>query len=167
MTVTVRRLGPEDATVYQALRLHGLRTQPRQFRTTAEAEAGVAPAAVAARLAKDFVVGLCEDQRLQGIGGLSPCEGARLAHKAVLGGMYLADTLRGTGAADTLMAAILAEADRHYTMVILTAAADNGRAIAFYERWGFRTYGVEPMALRIAPDEYADEASMSRRAGAR
>lgn len=162
MPILVRRLRPEDATAYQALRLHGLRTQPRQFRTTDEDEARVLPAAVAARLSRDFVIGLFDGKVLQGIGGLSGCEGSRLAHKAILGGMFLADALRGTGAADTLMAAILAEADRQYMVVILTAAADNGRAIALYERWGFRTHGVEPMALRVSPGEYADEASMSR-----
>jgi len=37
---------------------------------------------------------------------------------------------------------------RRVEIVTLTAMSDNPRALAFYRRWGFAAYGVEPAAVK-------------------
>lgn len=156
----VRRLGPPDASAYQALRTEGVLRHPHQFRIAPEDEQGLTTEAVATRLAGAFVVGGFDGQGLAGIGGLSRFEGAKLRHRALLWGMYVEERARGRGLADELVEALLAEArDQRLEQVILTVAAENSRARRLYERWGFVTYGVEPRAIQVA-GAYLDEALM-------
>ena len=71
-------------------------------------------------------------------------------HKAHLIGMFVAPEARGRGAARMLLDAALAQcrAREEVTSVTLTVTDGNEPAIALYESVGFRSFGVEPMALR-------------------
>ena len=122
--------------------------QPREFRYAPEDEADMPLAEVAARLARDFVVGVFDGDTLVGIAGLTRCGGVKINHKALLWGMYLRAEFRGQGGADMLMSAILDHARGRVEIVTLTAMSDNPRALAFYRRWGFVAYGVEPAAVK-------------------
>jgi ribosomal protein S18 acetylase RimI-like enzyme len=160
--IETRRLLPDDVAAYRDLRLAGLARAPRQFRSAPADEAALTLADHARRLAENFVIGLFADGVLAGIVGLRGADGVRQAHKALLWGMFLAESLRGTGAASRLMAAVLGEADVRYEAVLLTAAADNAAAVALYRRWGFVAYSLEPGALKYGPGDYGDEVSMRR-----
>ena len=61
-----------------------------------------------------------------------------------------------------LMSAILDHARGRVEIVTLTAMSDNPRALAFYRRWGFVAYGVEPAAVKYE-GAYFDETLMSLR----
>ena len=157
----VRRLGPDDAAGYQALRWDGIVRSPRQFRVAPEDEAGITVEAVAARLAATFVAGGFDDAGLAGIGGLTRYDGAKLRHRALLWGMYVHERARGQGLADELVRALLAEAEREgIEQVVLTVVAENARARRLYERWGFALYGIEPRAIKV-DGGYLDEALMA------
>ena len=103
----LRRLEAADAPAFQRLRIEGFALQPREFRYAPEDEANMPLAEVAARLARDFVVGVFDDDTLVGIAGLTRLRGAKTSHKALLWGMYLRAEFRGRGGADMLMSAIL------------------------------------------------------------
>jgi ribosomal protein S18 acetylase RimI-like enzyme len=158
----VRRLSPGDVAEYQIVRLAGLVEAPRQFGSDAGDEALLSLQDYEERLGDSFVVGLFGDGGLSGIVGLGGLAGRKKAHKGNLWGMFVAAPSRGTGGAGLLMAAIPAEADRHHEAVLLTVSADNAPAVALYRRWGFVSYGTEPMALKLGPDDYVDELMMRR-----
>jgi GNAT superfamily N-acetyltransferase len=157
---TYRRLLPADAPLYHALRVEGLRRHPREFRTDADEEARRPIAEVAERLAGNVTIGAFEGETLVGVGTVTRESRAKLRHKMMLVGMYVAESARGTGAADGIIERLLQVArDAGMTGVYLTVIVDNGRAKRVYERRGFVTYGVEPMAVRYG-DGYLDEALM-------
>jgi RimJ/RimL family protein N-acetyltransferase len=71
------------------------------------------------------------------------------AHCGVLG-MGLLPAFRGRGLGAALMSATLTEARRRRLVRIeLTVHADNSRAVALYERIGFKTEGVLRDAVRL------------------
>jgi ribosomal protein S18 acetylase RimI-like enzyme len=156
----IRRLLPADAAAYQALRLEGFTRHPFQFRVAAEDELGLSLQIVGERLAGTFVAGGFAEDGLVGIAGLTRFEGAKLRHRALVWGMYVRERARGGGLGHELMRALLAEArSQGIEQVILTVAAENGRARHLYERWGFFVYGTEPGAIK-SPEGYLDEVLM-------
>ncbi|ARN83419.1 hypothetical protein B1812_05620 [Methylocystis bryophila] len=156
----MRRLAPADARDFHRLRLEGFALQTREFRYAPADEERLTPKEIEARLLRDFVVGaFCEDE-LVGIGGLSRGVGCKIAHKALLFGMYLRREYRGSGIADALMSALLDEARRTVEIVTLTVMSGNAPAVGFYRRWGFESYGIEPRAVK-EDGLYFDEMLMS------
>ena len=63
--------------------------------------------------------------------------------------MFVSEALRGQGAGRALVQAALgAAASRPGVLVVtLTVTEGNAPAIALYESCGFRTFGIEPMAI--------------------
>ena len=160
----LRRLEAADAPAFQRLRIEGFALQPREFRYAPEDEANTPLAEVAARLEHDYVVGVFHGDTLVGIAGLTRLRGVKTRHKALLWGMYLRAEFRGQGGADMLMSAILDHARGRVEIVTLTAMSDNARALAFYRRWGFVAYGVEPAAVKFG-GAYFNETLMCLRLG--
>jgi len=121
--------------------------------------------AVAARLQRDFVIGTfnAEDSLMIGVGGLAWSEGVKTRHKALLYGMYVKAADRGSGAADEIMKRLIEEARGSVEIVTLTVVSTNFRALRFYERWGFRAYGVEERSAKNGDGDYLDETLMALR----
>jgi ribosomal protein S18 acetylase RimI-like enzyme len=86
-------------------------------------------------------------------------DGAREIHKAFLWGFFVEPSHRRSGLASALMKAGLDAAQTSVEQVLLTVVADNRPAIALYERFGFRPYGLEPRSLKTA-GAYTDELLM-------
>jgi ribosomal protein S18 acetylase RimI-like enzyme len=78
-----------------------------------------------------------------------------------LGAMYVRDAWRGKGAGDRLVAAVLAHGASEVEQIVLTVNAENGPAIALYERHGFRVYGRLPRSIKVG-ERYYDELEMIR-----
>ena len=162
MQIELRRLTPNDAAAYRALRLEGFAAHPLEFRYSPADEEALAEAETARRLTESFVVGVFADRELAGIGGWTRFAGEKLCHKGLLWGMYVRPQARGTGAADEIVRAVVEDARREVEMLLLTVAAPNARARRLYERWGFEAYGTEPAAVK-AGDVYVDEVLMAKR----
>lgn len=83
----------------------------------------------------------------------------RAAHVAYLGTLAVAPEMMGTGLAKVMMEDALTRLRRAgIRRVELTVEADNGRAIAFYERVGFVHEGTQRAAYKRVSDEgYVDE----------
>ncbi|MBG0801455.1 GNAT family N-acetyltransferase [Methylocystis sp. H4A] len=160
-----RRLNGADADLFQALRLEGFTLEPRAFRFAPEDEVHVPSESVAARLQRDFVIGAFneEDSQLIGVGGLAWSDGVKTRHKALLYGMYVKAAERGSGVADAIMKRLIDEARGSVEIVTLTVVSTNFRALRFYERWGFRAYGVEERSAKNDDGDYLDETLMALR----
>jgi ribosomal protein S18 acetylase RimI-like enzyme len=160
--VTVRRLGPEDAEAFHALRVEGFTRHPLLFRYSPGDEVAVSMDAVRARLASEFVVGAEVGGVLSGIGGFSRLAGEKLRHKGLLLGMYVRGEARGLGLGDLIVDAIVRHAREHVELLQLTVMADNPRAIKLYTRWGFEPYGTEQASVKVG-DRYLDELLIVKR----
>ena len=148
MRMQIRILQAGDATVYQSLRLRGLRECPSAFASSFEEEAATPIDVVAARLAKQqdgATFGAFENDLLVGIVGLRRESMRKLAHKAYIWGMFVAPDARNGGVGRQLLAHALEYAGEvlRVRQVNLGVNADNLPAIALYRRMRFEPFGRE------------------------
>ena len=154
--MTVRRLLPADAPAYRALMLEAYALHPDAF-TSSVAERAALPLSwwegrlFASPASVERVFGAFDGAQLVGAAGLSfePREKAR--HKSHLFGMYVAPAFRQHGFGRKIVNAVLDAARAHegVQLIQLTVSEGNAAAQALYERCGFVSFGVEPMAVRV------------------
>lgn len=155
MSLHVRRLDAADAVVFRTLRMRGLVECPLAFAASPEDEAEEPDAAIGARLddrAGGEVYGaFTGDGKLVGVVGLGRERMRKLAHKAVLWGMYVAPEARRQGVARALVSHLLSEAAAlpGVRQVTLGVHAGNHGARALYESLGFVAWGTEPAAAWV------------------
>ncbi|HEX7639645.1 MAG TPA: GNAT family N-acetyltransferase [Burkholderiaceae bacterium] len=155
--MTIRRLRPDDAADFQALRLAALLDTPEAFASSHEEEQGLPLDEVARRFGRDAgpgVLGAWHEGALVGVVGLRRQPLRKLSHKAEIWGMYVAPAARGLGLARQLMEAVLALARETAGIAKVTLSVDaaNVAAIALYESLGFVVFGRESDAMRIGTD---------------
>jgi len=150
----VRRLTPDDAPAYRALRLRGLLEHAEAFTSSFDEDSAKPLAVTARRLAAesgDTVWGAFSGGTLVGVVGLGREPRMKIRHKGVVFGMYVAPEhgRRGIGAA--LLDHLIGEArrDPDLRQLTLTVTDGNDGARMLYERAGFRSFGVEPSAVRV------------------
>lgn len=153
----MRRLTAADAVAYRLLMLDAYATHPSAFTSTAEERAAMPLRWWEQRLGADpqvssVVFGAFDaDGVLVGAAGLSFEERQRARHKATLFGMSVASTARRGGHGRRLVLALLAHARTRAGMrlVQLTVTEGNDAAQTLYEHCGFRSFGVEPLAIAV------------------
>ena len=157
--MSVRRLRAADVQDYRMIRLLALRTDAASFSATHEAEAAMPIDIHAERLGSSIVFGAYDDGRIAGMIGLRREERPSTRHKGLVWGFFVAPGHRRSGMGTALMSAAIDAAGETVEQVLLSVVDGNAAATAFYERFGFRRYGIEPRALKRAGD-YADESLM-------
>ena len=152
----VRMLGPADATLYRALRLRALREHPDAF-TSCYAEDRDQPVEAAAqRLAAHPFWGAYQHAELYGFVGLERELRAKNRHKATVMGMYVAPEVGGHGVGRALLEALVRHARANgLESLVLTVTEGNQRARRLYEAAGFRSFGIEPDAIRVEGRSFA------------
>jgi len=158
----IRRLVPADAAAYRALRLRGLAAHPDAFTSSHEEEARRPVADTLARLEPDgaeAVWGAFVDGTLVGVVGLGRERRAKNRHKAVVFGMHVAAEHSRHGVGAALLAHVVAESRRlaGVEQLVLTVTATNATARRLYAKQGFRSFGVEPRAVRVGGDYFAKD----------
>jgi RimJ/RimL family protein N-acetyltransferase len=162
--LALRRLDPDDAAAYRTLRLRGLLEHPDAF-TSSHAEESERPLAVTERRiaadSPDWVFGAFVDGGLAGVVGLAREPRTKNRHKAGVFGMYVApDHARhGIGAALLRHAIEAARSVPGLEQLVLTVTETNVAARELYEKFGFRSFGIEPRAIRVN-DVYYDKNHM-------
>ncbi|HEX7760225.1 MAG TPA: GNAT family N-acetyltransferase [Caulobacteraceae bacterium] len=156
----IRPVRPDEADAWMAMRLEALTAHPMAFGDSYE-EASARPLAdLEARLAQagpGVTLGVYVEGALQGTAVFSVEAPLKMRHKGLLGAVYLRPVLRGSGAADALVAAIIAHARQHVDLLKAVVNPSNDVARKLYFRHGFRTYGVEPRSLRYGGVDNDDE----------
>jgi GNAT superfamily N-acetyltransferase len=148
----IRMLGPADAADYRALRLRALWEYPQAFTSSYDEEDAKGIEWYEQRLtgAGKTFWGAVEDGQLCGLVGLERETRAKNNHKATVVGMYVATEHTGRGIGRALMDALVAEARRQgLELLVLTVTEGDGPALQLYEACGFRSFGVEPRAIKV------------------
>ena len=156
MDLEVRRLREADAEAYRVIRLEALEHYPEAFQATYESAAKLPLEAYVQRLERYALFGGLIDGELAGFVGFHRFTNPKIAHKAILWGMYVKESARGTGIAEAIVQAVLGHAANHVEQILLSVITNNARARHFYGKMGFVAYGLEKRALKIG-DSYYDE----------
>lgn len=152
----VQALSAEHAAQYRALVLHGYEQEPDAFTATPEERAGLPLSWWEQRIGgpgQDIIAfGAFNDAQLIGVVAVEFSVRPKTRHKAHLIGMYVEKVWRGKGLGRQLVDIALNRARQRpgVAVVTLTATEGNAPAIALYEAAGFRSFGIEPMAIRTA-----------------
>ena len=161
----VARLQPSDATQYRALMLQAYELAADAFTSTAEERAAEPESFWVKRIADptgmSAAFGAFEGQELVGTVALEFSAKPKTRHKALVIGMYVAPSARGTGAGRALLrAAVDCAKNRHGVLLLtLTVTEGNEPAVNLYRSAGFQPYGVEPMAI-LTPGGYKGKVHM-------
>ena len=162
--IEIRRLGPEQAELYRAVRMEALARCPEAFASTLEIEAARPPEAFAERLRASAVFAAFEGAEPLGMAGFYRHDTPKMAHKGVLWGMYVRPEARGRRIARRLVEAVIAHAAAEVEVLQLAVTTSNAAARALYAGLGFVEYGIEPRSLKSG-DVYWDDVLMFRRLG--
>ena len=162
----IRELVPDDAKMFQALRLAALRECPSAFASSYEEEHETPIDVVAERLvakADRCVLGAWLESDLVGMLGLRREEMLKLAHKVFIWGMYVAPNARGHGIGRALIdqALLRAGSMNGVLQVNLGVNVTNVEAIKLYEAAGFTAFGIE-RGFMLLDGKLHDELHMVR-----
>lgn len=148
MSWTYRALCADDQPAWRAMRVEALRRFPSAFLTTVEEQQARSGEADRDMLAQGRWRGLFRDADMAAQSALLPMIKPAARHRFEIGGFYVSPAHHGTGAADDLMNAMAEDARQNGGLQLeLSVAADNLRAIRFYERHGFERFGTLPRAM--------------------
>jgi ribosomal protein S18 acetylase RimI-like enzyme len=144
----LRVLDAGDAAAFRTLRLAALRECPTAFSSSYEEECDIPVARTAERIApgRDHAIfGAFERENLVGTVGLHRESSRKLAHKALIWGVYVAPSFRQRGVGRMLLQRALAHASSMSGLLQVTLGVntENTAAIALYKSLGFETFGLE------------------------
>ena len=159
--VRIRRLRRSDAEPYRELRLEALVAHPEAFAASFTAELAQSTGWHAGRLERHPVFGGGFDGGLDGMGGLFVSDAPKTRHKATIWGLYVRPACRGHGLGRALLEHAMGYAASTVEELRLSVTAASEPAMALYRRAGFREYGREPRAIKIA-GRYQEEILMGR-----
>jgi RimJ/RimL family protein N-acetyltransferase len=150
----LRTIDSTDAHAFQALRLAALRECPTAFSSSYEEECDTPLAEAAQRLAPNrnrAIFGAFDGSPLVATVGLQRQSMRKLAHKAVIWGVYVAPSHRRRGVGRKLLERALAHAESMPDLLQVTLGVNtaNTAAIRLYESLGFEQFGLERGFLRV------------------
>jgi RimJ/RimL family protein N-acetyltransferase len=148
----IRRLTPDDAPAYRALRIRALWEFPEAFTSSYEEDERQPMETWEVRLGGEHIMfwGAYEGEQLCGMVGLEREKRPKNRHKGIVIGMYVSQEYFGTGMGRALIDALLAEAMAlGLEVLVLTVTEGNEVATNFYAAAGFRSFGIEPRAIKI------------------
>ncbi|MBI5720321.1 MAG: GNAT family N-acetyltransferase [Burkholderiales bacterium] len=152
----VALLSADHVQPYRVLMLEAYALSPDAFTSTAEERAAEPDSWWARRLADPSgltaAFGAFSGEELVGTVALEFSNKPKTRHKGQLIGMYVKPQARGTGVGRLLVQAALSYAAARPGVEVLTLTVTQGNvpAESLYSSLGFKLFGVEPMALRVA-----------------
>ena len=154
----IRRLAAADAPAYRALRLRALREHPDAFTSSYEEDVNHPLQVALGRLTAPSYAfwGAFQGSELYGMVGLEHEGRAKNRHKGTVIAMYVAPEVTAQGVGRALLEALVTHArGAGIASLVLTVTEGNAHAQRLYAHAGFRSFGVEPDAIRVAGRSFA------------
>ncbi len=151
-----RILTSKDWQVWKQFRLEALLNSPESFGSSYEEEINYSDDNWQSHINKSKIFAVFFGDLLVGAVGFYSLNTVRTKHRGVLFGMYTRPEYRKQNIANVLLERVITYAESHVRQLHLTCVASNLEAINFYQKRGFKIYGTEPRALKIA-DIFFDE----------
>jgi GNAT superfamily N-acetyltransferase len=160
VTVTIRQAAPGDEAVLRSVRIDALSDAPEAFGSTLERELSRTPEDWRRWMSPGAVFILYDDLgQARGLVAGAAREDDPTAIQLMA--MWVDPSMRGSGGASALVAALLTWASQQGAREVqLRVVKANERARRFYEREGFRTFGAEI----VRPRDGVVEVEMRRQA---
>lgn len=160
MIFEIRQLVRDDAQSFRDIRLEALSSHPEAFGSSFEDERDRPELHFADWLESGHILGgWTADGTLGGVIGLSRSTAAKTRHIAVIWGMYVRPSARGSGLSRGLISAAIDAGGSGVRSFRLGVVATNEPAIRLYKSLGFQQWAVEVEALKVG-DVYHDELLM-------
>lgn len=159
---SIRMLSEADAHTFLQLRSRAVLEEPEIFAMSYEEFADTSLEAAADLLKStddSFVLGAFTDttHTLVGLVEFHRRSFRKLRHLGLVSGMYVAPEFRRRGIGRALMHELFSRAtllDDVEGLVLIVASTDQP-AVSLYNSFGFTTYGIEPMSLKVG-NTYVD-----------
>ena len=164
MNLDVRRVAPDEAAALWKLRHEALEQEPLSFSESVEEFRAKTVDEYREQLCTredNYVVGAFDGVKLVAMAGFYRELREKRCHKGHIWGVYVLAEHRGKGVARMVLKKLLdnARALPGLERVLLTVTAPQQQARRLYMSLGFRSFGIEPRALRVT-GSYVDEEYM-------
>ncbi len=149
---TIRRLGPEDAEAFRALRLTALTSAPAAFASSPEEERALSIDTIRSRLAPtgpNAAFGAFAGHDLVGMAGFVLNEKIKQRHKGTLVGVFVLPQWQRRGLGAALVRSVIAHAAEHARLIQAHVVMSNDAARRMYRALGFLPFGIERKALCV------------------
>ena len=165
MSIVIRNLQPDESAIYREVRLACLKNAPDFFGSTYEEEIlnpqFMFETYIETSSSDHVMFGAFDGQRLIGITGFNRMARERAMHRGEIVQVYVDPGYRGQNIGEKLLRQALAYAFQleGVEQVQLSVIANNQRAIALYEKIGFKSFGIQPRYFKVG-DSYLDQQFM-------
>lgn len=159
--VQIFTLGRENWAEFKALRLKTIASVPYALWPTCEEESAQSREQVQARIEPgphQIVFGAFDGRQLVGIAGLRRERLERISHRATVWGVAVDPERRQEGIGKRVLQRLIDHArDQGLLQIQLAVAVENPAAQALYRSLGFKSFGIEPRAMRVGERFYDEE----------
>jgi ribosomal protein S18 acetylase RimI-like enzyme len=161
----IRKLQPDESSIYRKVRLECLKTTPDNFGSTYEEEV-LNPKLrfenyIENNSPDHFMFGAFDEDKLIGIAGFNRMERQRAMHRGEVVQVYVNSNYRGQNIGERLIREVLNYAFTlpEIEQIQLSVIASNRTAIKLYEKLGFKTFGIQPNYFKVG-DRFLDQQFM-------
>ncbi|MFN7039157.1 MAG: GNAT family N-acetyltransferase [Alphaproteobacteria bacterium] len=136
--------------MWKKLRLEALQDVPESFGLSYEEEANYSESRWQEILEKNDIFGAFINDELVATICFNIMDMLKTKHRGIIWGVYTIPKFRRQGILRTLMETVINHAKSHVIQLNLKCWTNNQYAVKTYQKFGFKIYGTERRALKIA-----------------